>query len=492
VFGQRYDAFGSPQGPEFRVNTFTYHNQAFPQVASAADGRFVVVWTDVSQDGSGRGVFAQRYDASGTPQGGEFRVNSYVNHNQYTPKVASDPAGNFVVVWPSQGQDGSYYGIFAQRFNASGARQGGEFRVNAYTTGRQYGGSVAMDAAGNFVVVWESPQDGSYGGVFGRRFNAAGVPQGDEFQVNSYTSGYQYVAAVASEANGSFVVVWASASQDGDNFGIFGQRFETGGVPEGSEFPVNTFTIGQQFWPAVSSAGGGLVVAWQSDNQDGSGPGVFGQRFSASDLIFSDGFESGNLSRWSSASTDGFDLVPSQLAALAGTEWGVLASVDDTHGLYVQDDLPSAEDRYRARFYFDPNGIDPGEGSGRFRLRLLIAFDGLNRRLVTLVLRRREGAYSVHARTRLTDGTRAETPFFPISDAPHFVEFDWQRSGPGMSDGYLALSIDGVVVANLLGLANDASAVEFVRMGALTVKTGAGGILYLDEFHARRQGAIGP
>ena len=34
------------------------------------------------------------------------------------------------MVWQSEGQDGDHGGIFAQRFDSAGARQGGEFRVN--------------------------------------------------------------------------------------------------------------------------------------------------------------------------------------------------------------------------------------------------------------------------------------------------------------------------------------------------------------------------
>jgi hypothetical protein len=82
-----------------------------------------------------------------------------------------DAAGDFVVVWRSGGQDGNGDGIFGQRFTSNGAKLGGEFQVNTYTTGNQDGPAVAMDAAGNFVVVWRSEgQDGDGGGLFGQRF----------------------------------------------------------------------------------------------------------------------------------------------------------------------------------------------------------------------------------------------------------------------------------------------------------------------------------
>jgi hypothetical protein len=59
-------------GPEFRVNSYTTNDQGMPSVASDQNGNFVVVWQSLNQDGSSYGVFGQRYGASGTPLGPEF------------------------------------------------------------------------------------------------------------------------------------------------------------------------------------------------------------------------------------------------------------------------------------------------------------------------------------------------------------------------------------------------------------------------------------
>jgi hypothetical protein len=494
VFGQRFNAFGSPQGSEFRVNSYTTGGQARADVAADADGNFVVVWDIAGQDGSSFGVFGQRFNAFGSPQGSEFRVNSYTTSNQFVPAVASDANGNFVVVWLSDGQDGSSYGIFGQRFDASGAPQGSEFQVNSYTTNGQSVPAVAADASGNFVVVWQgSGQDGSNYGIFGQRFNASGVAQGTEFRVNSYTTNDQRPPSVAADASGNFVVIWKSDGQDGSSYGIFGQRFNASGAPQGIEFQINTYTSSSQAGPAVAAdSDGDFVVVWGSQGgRDGSDYGVFGQRYG--DLIFEDGFESGGLTRWSSAVTDGLDLFVGGPAGMAGTSAGLQAFVNDTNSLYVQDNTPNSENRYRARFYFDPNGFDPGEAQSHFRTRIFIAFDASGLRVITLVLKRQSGAYSVEWRVRLDDGTRADTGFFPIVDGPHFFEFDWIRaSASGASDGFFTMRIDGGIVSNLINLNNDANTVDFVRLGALGIKTGASGTLFYDQFESRRQRLIGP
>src|SRR5687767_3275143 len=91
----------------------------------------------------------------GNPLGPEFRVNTYTTDGQKDSSVAVDSSGNFVVVWRSFGQDGSSWGLFGQRYATSGAPLGPEFRVNTTTMGNQFGPSVASDASGNFVVVWQ-------------------------------------------------------------------------------------------------------------------------------------------------------------------------------------------------------------------------------------------------------------------------------------------------------------------------------------------------
>jgi hypothetical protein len=282
IFGQRYDAAGLPLGAEFQINTYTTTTQSNPAVAVDASGRFVVVWQSDGQDGSGNGVFGQRYDAAGTAQGGEFPVNTFTPTEQRAPAVAMAAGGQFVVVWQSFFQDALLsWGVFGQRYDAGGAPQGAEFRVNLYSTNNQYAPAVAMDATGNFVVVWQSfGQDGGNYGIFGQRYDQAGVPQGGEFQVNSYTTGIQGTPAVTVDAAGNFVVVWASDAQDGDGRGIFGQRYDAAGVPRGAEFRVNTYTTNGQRGPVVAMDGvGNFVVVWESQTQDGSDYGVFGQRF---------------------------------------------------------------------------------------------------------------------------------------------------------------------------------------------------------------------
>ena len=44
----------------------------------------------------------------------------------------------------------------------------------------------------------------------------------------------------------------------------------------------------------------------------------------------------------------------------------------------------------------------------------------------------------------------------------------------------------------LTGLTNGVSSVDFARMGALSVKAGAAGTIFWDEFESHRQSSVGP
>jgi hypothetical protein len=286
IYGQRYNASGTAQGTEFRVNTYTANNESRPSVSMDSDGDFVVVWQSYSQNGSYSDIYGQRYNASGTAQGAEFRVNTYNTNNQSVPSVSMDSNGDFVVVWVSLSQTEGSYGIYGQRYNASGTAQGTEFRVNTYTSNTQSNPSVSLDSDGDFVVVWMSnEQDGIYYGIYGQRYNASGTAQGTEFQVNTYTSNSQSRPSVSMDSNGNFVIVWQSYRQDGSYWGIYGQRYNASGTAQGTEFRVNTYTTSNQVYPSVSlDSDGDFVVVWHSNGQNENFYGIYGQRYSSAIL----------------------------------------------------------------------------------------------------------------------------------------------------------------------------------------------------------------
>jgi hypothetical protein len=282
VFARRFAADGSPQATDFQVSTYTLDDQGSPDVGLDGDGDFVIAW-ESRQDGNLKGVFARRFDSSGAPQAVELQVNTFTTNNQAGAAIAMASDGSFVIAWQSFGQDGSDNGIFAQRYDSGGARQGSELQVNTTVGLAQRYPAIAVDGDGDFVVAWTSyGQDGSMGdGVFARRYDSAGVALTGELQVNSYTSGAQTFASLAAQSGGGLVISWTSA-RDGSGNGVFAQRFDSAGSKLGGEFLANSYTSGEQRFGDVGiDPDGDFVIAWSSVGQDGGVDGVFAQAFDA-------------------------------------------------------------------------------------------------------------------------------------------------------------------------------------------------------------------
>jgi hypothetical protein len=131
--------------------------------------------------------------------------------------------------------------------------------------------------------------------MYGQRYDQAGTPVGDQFRINAdpVFGSYNDFGRVTMVEPGSFVAAWWGSG------GILGRALSVDGSPLTDDFQVNTYTTGSQNFPSPSGAADGtFVVVWASYH-DGDLTGIFGQRL-ALPQIFTDGFESGDSSAWSS------------------------------------------------------------------------------------------------------------------------------------------------------------------------------------------------
>ena len=226
------------------------------------------------------------YDATGVAQGGELQVNTTTAGDQQYSSVALDSAGNFVIAWASTGQDGSGWGVYGQRFNAAGAQQGAEFQINTTTAGDQLFPRVAMDAAGKFTVAWSSSgqDNGSSTGIYLRSYDSSGTAETGELLVNTTTSGDQQNPSIA-HTSGRWIVAW-SGSGAGDSDGVFMRQYNDGM----NAAPVNTVPGAQttnEDTPLVFSNGNAIGV-----NDADAGTSTVQVSLTVSD--FAQGFESDN------------------------------------------------------------------------------------------------------------------------------------------------------------------------------------------------------
>lgn len=277
IYAQRYNADGTVNGTEILVNSTTANDQRFPKVAIDNGGQFTVVWQSFNQDGAGWGIISRSVDATGVAMDTDAIVNTTTAGQQRFADIAMDDSGNYVVVWESE------FDVYLQRYASGGTVQGVETLVNTTTASSQNHPSVAMDTDGDFIVVWQSlGQDGSDYGIYAQRYNAGGTAQGIETLINATTANNQLSPVVAMDDTGAFAVAWVSNMQDGSQEGIYTRRFDATGAALGGELLVNTTTAGAQDNPSIAMASeGAFAVAWNSAAQDGSRTGVYQQGFDA-------------------------------------------------------------------------------------------------------------------------------------------------------------------------------------------------------------------
>ena len=275
IFARWYDANGTP-GPEFRVNQTTDGVQLRPDVAIGPAGETVIVWTGFGDDDpSNYGTFMSRWLPDGTLVDDEVLVNTTTLGIQDWPAVAFAPDGRFTVAWSGVGVGGETDGVFLQQFNADGTRNGTELRVNTTTVGPQRKPDLAYNVDGQLAVVWEGYAPGDGVGIVLQRYGADAAPVGTEQLVNTTTGSTQNSPAIAAAGDGTWVVTWSSPKQDGSDRGVYAQQVDATGQPIGGELLVNTTTQGLQDFPAVGGDGNGnYVIAWRGEGV-GDNSGVF-------------------------------------------------------------------------------------------------------------------------------------------------------------------------------------------------------------------------
>lgn len=288
IYQQRYVANGSRSGGEILVPTTTTNSQFQSHVASLADGGWVVGWSsNTSNPSTGAQVRLQAYNADGSKQGVETQANTTTLGQQSTAQVAGLTNGGWVVTWQGEDDDtsdgDSKYDIYQQAYGSTGQKVGGETVVNAFTSFDQFNSSVTALAGGMWAVAWYSyGHAGDASGIYAQIYNANGTKSGSELHVNTHTPDDQYDPEITRLANGDFVVTWESEEQDGSGFGIYQQRFDADGTPDGVERRVNKTSTGDQDSADIAALStGGHVVTWTSDGQDGSAEGIYGQVFGA-------------------------------------------------------------------------------------------------------------------------------------------------------------------------------------------------------------------
>ena len=329
VFGQRFLADGTAVGNEFQVNINTTGDQRWASVAMDDSGRFAVVWTsNNAQDGNGEGVFMRRFNNDGTAiDANDLQVNTFTNGDQKNPSIAVNGTGDMVIVWSGSGAEG----IYAKQFDFITSVSGGQLPAAEITVAAEAAAvdpNVDINSAGKFVVVWHDGTD-----VFAQRYGAGGAADGSRINVDilgktdypsvvlhdsgkfnvayhSYRSGLEGVwlrsfdaggngplsrAVATGDVNnsspsiikgvtGDMLVVWQGPG-DGDQTGIYGKKYASGGSSVGNKFIINRTTTGIQQFPSVAMQDlDNFTVVWSGEGP-GDNSGVFLRQYDSGTVV---------------------------------------------------------------------------------------------------------------------------------------------------------------------------------------------------------------
>ena len=104
-----------------------------------------------------------------------FQVNTYTSSDQYDPSVTALKDGGFMVSWESNGQDGSGYGIYGQRFGVDGSPNPFFASAKAFNnTGGLDDATVTVDVLHDAVASLHQID----------RVDLASVTQGEEYSLS--------------------------------------------------------------------------------------------------------------------------------------------------------------------------------------------------------------------------------------------------------------------------------------------------------------------
>lgn len=281
IYGQRYSEGGMPVGAEFSVNTTTLLGQLQPSVAGLLDGGWLVTWQSLTQAGVWQ-IYAQRYGANGQASGTEWLVSS-PTASSIQPSVIGMSDGGWVISWVAINADGGKLGVYAKHYSATGSA-GNQFAVAPDLTHDQWYPTVSA-INGKWLVSWTSQGTEGYD-VHVRQFTSVDLVDTANtdvvLQTNASSAAFApSVSAIQGPQGSGWVVSWESAPASGGGRDIHAQSFDETGSKVGNEILIHTDTTDMSLKTSVTGLlDGGWLITWQTTSADGSGLGISGQRYS--------------------------------------------------------------------------------------------------------------------------------------------------------------------------------------------------------------------
>ncbi len=214
----------TPIGLEFLVNTTQTGTQEKPAIDVNPNGDFVIAWE--SPDAVNDGIYAQRFDNTYNPVGGEFRVNSSQSSQEHMPEVSMFDDGSFVVTWLVGSQ------VKFRTFDSSGSPITGDVNGPGSLGPQVYGMPWGISTDGDSLIVIAYRDNGIPNAIRAQRYYKNGTTMGGVINV-SEGGGLNYgTADVAMHSDRSFVVTLSTHDNSSPYIhSVYTKRYNSSGVP---------------------------------------------------------------------------------------------------------------------------------------------------------------------------------------------------------------------------------------------------------------------
>lgn len=200
--------------------------------------------------------------------------------------IATLGDGQFLVSWIAEDPEGGADRSWVSWTDASGASTDS---VNTWYPDFDAAQVTVTSGPGDtYFVAWAVDQgDVTSWDVVGHLFTSNHTKAwlaGNPPTFNQTTAGSQWQPSAAVDPEGQVIMSWASQDQDGSGWGVFARQTILGTAMT-AEFPVNTATEGDQTRPSVAATDAqGFVVVWVDQPAVDTETRVKGQRFIYADL----------------------------------------------------------------------------------------------------------------------------------------------------------------------------------------------------------------
>ena len=295
IFAQSFNADGTPLSAAAQLDGVASAHDLAPQIATLADGGYIVSWSINSG-----GIYVQRFDDTGVAVGNTVPLAVSGSSGNASPQVTVLDNGSYVVTW--QGYTTGDYHIYVQQFDATG--NGTTPVVLDATTGTSNSyenlPQITALANGGYVVTWSGY---NYSGsnynnsTYVQQFDATGsrvggivVLDGSSNANNGGSYTYPYVAALA---DGGYAITWMEYDNTNGyyNYKVYVQQFSAGGSKVGAtvqlDAPHNSTSNDRDQFPRITALGdGGYAVTWMSIGS--SNWDIYVQKFNASGVAVGD------------------------------------------------------------------------------------------------------------------------------------------------------------------------------------------------------------